>query len=394
MKILKVIIGILAVVLLIATTTLFLAYQTLNYSFLSYDENINALNAIDYKSYVIEQIAKNQLGDIEGIEELIENTSIEDLNLGSINYFINTSIENSLAYLFLKSDQLEPFDKRFVTEYKNNTISAIIEPLLNIGIFGSLTENLDQVDPDVAKRALIEVFKNKGISYTNGEVDAIIDSLYDGSPSKDKLKAELTKFIGKKIVIDFYPERIVERVLRVPRLATSQLEYVVGQLVLIEMGLLLLLIMVVFMSKRGIINSLLFTSIGTLLLYQILRLARGVMILEQTAQDGLLQDYYDYMSNLLISHVNYVSIALAILTVVLFVVKLRFGKPKDKRDRQNKSRLRALRVIIATALVVAIGYYGYNIYTVSYQTYQTIEKYDIEKDLNNFDDVFKFDFEL
>ncbi len=394
MKFSKVIIGILAVVLLIATTTLFLAYQTLNYSFLSYDENINALNEINYKSYIIEQLAKNQLGDIEGLDELIENTSIKDLNLGSINYFINTSIENSLMYLLLKSDQLAPFDKRFVTEYKNNSVAAVIDPLLNIGIFGSITENLDQVDPEIAKRALIEIFKNKDISYTNDEVDAIIDSLYDGSPTKDKLRDELTKFVGNKIVIDFHPEKIVKRVLTMPRLAIFQLAHVVGQLVLIEMGLLLLLIIVLFFSKRGIMNSLLLTSIGTLLAYQSLRLARSSMVLEQTAQDGLLQDYYDYMSQLLIGHVNYVSVAMVLLIIVLFVIKGLFAKSSSKKNIHNESRFKLPRFIIASILVVAISYFGYTIYTESYQTYQTIEKYDIEKDLNNFDEVFKFDFQL
>ncbi len=394
MKFLKIIIGILIVVLSIVTTTLFLAYQTLNYSFLSYDENINALNQIDYKSYVIEQLAENQLDEIEGLSELVENTSIKDLNLGSLNYFIDTFIENSLSYLFLKTDDLEPFNKQFVDDFKNQSIASVINPILNNDIYNSLIENIDQVDPVVAKKALTDLFDNKGISYTDEEVEGIITNLYNGTPSKEKLRDELAAFIGNKIKIGFYPEKMVKRLLYAPRLATSKLAYIIGQLVLMEIGLLLLLLIVVLFNRNGVFASILITTIVSILLLQMLRLARSMKIMTEVADNSLLEDYYGYMSTILVKYINYISIAAIVFLVILIVINLVMSKRVKNRVQKKEKRYRFLRFIVSVALVVAISYVGYMAYSEVNETYQALEKYDIEKDLENIDGVFEFKFEL
>ncbi len=394
MKFLKVVIGILAVILLIATTTTFLAYQALNYSFLSYDENIKALNQIDYKAYVIEQLAENQLDKIEGLTELVENTSIKDLNLGSLNDFVATFIENSLSYLFLKTEDLEPFNKQFVEDFKSKSIASVIDPVLNNDIYDSLIENIDQVEPAVAKKALTDLFDNRGISYTDEEAESIIANLYNDTPTKEKLRDELTAFLGNKIKIGFYPEKMVKRLLFAPRLATSKLAYVIGQLVLIEIGLLLLLLIAVLFNRNGVFASILITTIFSTLLLQILRVARSIEILNEMADNALLEDYYGYMSTVLVKYVNYISIAAIVFLVLLIVVNLIIGSRAKKKTQKSEKRYKIMRFIVSVALMAAIGYVGYTAYTESYETYQTIDKYDIEKDLENIDGVFQFDFEL
>ncbi len=395
MKVLKVLFAILIVLLLIISTTIVLAYQALHYSFLSAEENSKALNDAKAQSETIELfIENNDITKDLNLPKIFNEQTVVAFNSTELGEFVTSAVDSSLDYMFLKSDQVQPFDKTFISSFKNNTIETIIDGFIQNDKSQLLLQNLDKIDKETFKKGLSESLNAIKVTYTEAELDSIANNLYDGEPSSEKLKDELTTFIGNKIDIQFNPEIIVEKVLSTPRLVNQKIGYIIGQLLLFEIVLLLLLLIAVLMSRNGLFVSLLITAIFSVGLLQILRIFRIVNIIGELPEKGLLTHYYDHMTALLVRNINYISIAVLVLLLALFIINLIISKNLNKSEATEQNRYRPARVIVSLVLIAAIAYIGYTMTIELKALNDTIKSYNIENELNDLDGIFELNFDL
>ncbi|PID81302.1 MAG: hypothetical protein CR995_00045 [Clostridiales bacterium] len=395
MKVLKVLFAILIVLLLIVASTIVLNYQVLHYSLLSAEENSNALNDAKAQAETIELfIENNDVTKNLNLPQMFNEQNVAAFNSTELGEFIKSAVKNSLDYLFLKSDKVEPFDKTFITSFKNNTIEMTIDGLLKSDNSQLLLQNLDKVDKETFKKGLAESFDEIKITYTAAELDGIANNLYDGEPSQEKLKDELTTFISNKINIKFNPETLVEKSLKTPRLINQKVDYIFGQLLLIEVILLIVLLAVVLLSRNGLFICLLITAIFSVGLLQILRIIRIGSFVSDLPEKGLVLHYYDHMSGLLIKNINCISIAVFAFLLIFLIINLIINKASNKSDTTAANRYRPARIVVSLVIIVAISFVGFQIYQEVQTVKHTIQSFNIEKELENLNDMFEMDLKL
>ncbi len=395
MKVLKVLAAILIVFLLIITTTIGLTYQAMRHSLLSPEENVKALSDAKAQAETIDLFLENNDMTKElNLSDLISEDHLASFNSSELGDFVNSFVSNSLAYLFLESETVEPFDKTFISSFKDATISSALDVVMQDNSYQLLLQNIDKVDKSVAKNGLAEALTHAKLSYDDAELEGIVNSLYDGEPTKQKLKDELVTFIGNKVNIKFEPESAVERVLGTPRLVSHKFDYIFGKLLPIEIILLFLLLIVILMNSTGIFVSTLITLLCSVGALQLLRLFKLGTIGDNLPSKGLVPHYYGYMTERLTAVVNYISLAALATIVVLFIVNLIANKLSKKDPANPPKRQRGLRVVVSLIIVVVLVFVGYNISSETKAIQSALNDYNIEKEIENINDIFELKFDL
>ncbi len=399
MKVIKVLIAILVVLLLIVSSTLLFVYESLHYSLLSYDENIAALSDEALIEEAVEEFANTKFEDIEGINDALEDKKIADFNTKKLAKFFESAFENSLAYLFLEEDEVEEFDKRFIDDFKENTIEAAFENMTQDPNYDLFVENLQYLDQESSKDALTQLFDSIPLKYEDDDIDKFAATLYeDGNPNKEKLKEAFVDFANDKVKIKFNPEELVEKALYLPRTINEELDTVFGMMLLIDTGLLILLLIFVLFSRNGVFICLSITSLFSVGALQLLRIFRSDALLEQLEESNLFSNYYDAMSGLLTRNINYISIGVLAFLVLFLILNIILNKVLPERDEDDpKYRFRIVRVILSLVLIAGLTYFNYNNYMDVKEINEELESYDLEEefdDLSDFEGVFEFEIDF
>ncbi len=399
MKVIKVLIGILILLSLVLTATVFFTYQAFNYSFLSYDENVAILSNGAFFKAAIEDLADVEIDEIKGLKQLLKDENLANFNKTGIAKFINSAFQNSLAYVFLKNDKLQQFDKQFIYDFKNDSISAVLNTATDNAAYDALAENLKHVDQATAKTALSKMLEGANIEFNEQDVDKILAKLYnDGEPTREKLTKALNDFANEKITIVFEPEKAIEKALYVPRTVVKSLDDIFGKLLLINIVLLILLLIVTIYRRNAVALWLFFSALLSLALLQLLRIIRYQSILEQFEDSKMLSSYYEKMSALFIRNINYISIAMLAATAALIIILLIWNKLSPSRDKDDPThRFKTVRLLLTIAIIGAIGYFNYIGYNDVKELQDNLKSYDFEKEfenLDNFEDIFEFKIDL
>ncbi len=399
MKVIKVLISIIILLALIILAPTFFAYEAFHYSFLSYDENVTALSDGDFIRDAVEDLADINLEEKAALNGLLQDQNLAAFSKRGLGKFVNSAFENSLSYVFLRSDKVAEFDKQFIDDFKEDSIAMVIDTITNNAAYDLFAKNLQNVDQGTAAIALKKTFESVRIKHEQAEVDEIITELYaDGNPSEDKLKEALVDFANKRVIITFEPEAKIEKALYVPRAVVEKTDDILGKLMFINIALLILLLICCVYNRNVVFFWLLLASIASLGLFQLLRFFRYYDFSEQLQDSQALGGYFDKMSALLIRNVNYISLgvlaALVLYLIILIIVNKAMPRQKDE---ESKYRFKAIRLILAIAIVGALSYFNYVGYTEVRELQDNLESYNFEtelEDLKDFKDIFEFKIDL
>ncbi len=399
MKVIKVLISIIILLALIIFAPTFFAYEAFHYSFLSYDENVTALSDGDFIRDAVEDLADINLEEKAALNGLLQDQNLAEFSKKGLGKFIKSAFENSLSYVFLKADTVTEFDKQFIDDFKEDSIKMAIDTITNNAAYDLFAENLQNVDRETAAIALKKTFESVRVKHEQADVDEIISKLYaDGNPSEEKLKEALFDFADKRVIITFEPEGKIEKALYVPRAVVEKLDDIFGKLMFFNIALLILLLVCCVYNRNVVFFWLLLASIASLALFQSLRLFGYYDFSEQLRDSQALGGYFDKMSALLIRNVNYISLGVVAALVLYLVILIIVNKVMPRQsDEESKYRFKAVRLILAIAIIGALGYFNYIGYSEVKELQDNLESYNFESefdDLDDFKDIFEFKIDL